>query len=218
MKTIKTLGLALLAVAALGAVSVEAASAHQWKEAGAPLWRTEPIVVKSAVEFTVSKSMWSFNPVFECKYNAEGNVGSEGATEITKVTNVSGGAKIECRVIYPSEAGYQSITLEPEHLPWKAHLATFGTNEVQLVFNNGSTKWSETASAWAIGSHSIFGNEVNHCVLPSERLRKGTVGDVEAFTLREETETQCVPAEWSAIRFHGIEDIKLTSQAALSFE
>jgi hypothetical protein len=218
MKTIKTLGLALLTVVALGAVSAEAASAHQWLVEGATLNGSKAILVKGAMEFHVTQSTYQFNPTFECKYDEEGTISPEGKGEITKVTNTSGGTKIECEVYSSSEAGYKKVVLAPEHLPWKTRLATYGTKEVQLVFNEVVTKWSETAAAWSITSESIFSKEErNRCVLPNEILKKNVVEhSVEASVAH--AETGCSGTMWKDIANTGVEGIKAASGETLGFE
>jgi hypothetical protein len=133
MRKIQTLGIAILAVLAFGAVAVSNASAAEWEAGGKGVTKVEPTNAHGAI--VVHHEGGTFgNAEVECTGLFDGTVGPNGTDLIKLVLSLSGTSSendlLKCtNVKSPCEG---SPVVHYENLPWSTKLLVEGN----LVFDD----------------------------------------------------------------------------------
>lgn len=153
----KVLGIALVALCAVGAITASGASAMEWH------WRhdeknlTEPLAIYS--EYTMSFEMSRVKAEFTCTMRNEGKAGLGAAGEITSITGSYLGGKYEktmtCKLEHSGELQgicNNTMTLEATGLPWATELL----EKEKSVYNVIKTSHGE-APGWSL--HCSYNGE-----------------------------------------------------------
>ncbi len=152
---VKTFGLTLLALMAVGAISAAGATAHAWKHSShTELVSPEKFIAIGAITFDDTHHGNSYS----CTIREEGTVGRGAVGQITSITGEYPKKAITCNRQSGSEpCGNGEIVVEAVHLPWATELATIGgslRNEIKLGSPPSQAEWAITCKGWIGGTFS----------------------------------------------------------------
>jgi hypothetical protein len=129
MKKFYTVGIALLAVLAFGALAASSASAAAWDEGTEEIKAADPVTLAGTLTLSIDGL---FTATVDCEGLFDGTVGPGAADEVTKVLNAAGeetgtplsGLAINCEVLAGNSCGAAGSLAElwPENLPWPTTL------------------------------------------------------------------------------------------------
>lgn len=193
MKTVKTLGLALVAVLALAALSASAASALEWQVNGSTF--SEPIKVSSSSKISFENTYEKYSVT--CSVTRKTTLSGGGLGEITSITTSAGAKAIPCEVTGHVGTCYSAVEVEAENLPWSTELATVGGVLRDKVL--GSPEWK-------VRCKDIEGEGItNWCAATSSVGAHDVSGGVEQIADSDSSHTGCVDDPGDPFVTHGAE-------------
>jgi hypothetical protein len=164
MKITKTLGVTLVAVLALGALSASAAGAYEWQIGGRAIVSPAAVSWTSTIKFENNREGYAFS----CTIAHKGTVGAGAKGEITSITSSGGAKAIPCTLTRSSSDCESAMEIEAQGLPWSTELAAVGDEARNKI--TGSHEWK-------VRCKGILGAITNSCgVSPSLGSHNITTG------------------------------------------
>ena len=202
MKFIKSLGIASLALLALGALTASAASAHAWEIKKEPIIENRNVTGTATLQFEEKH----IGAQLTCKLTSKGIVKHGGLGEITSITSNTGAKEIPCENNKP--LGCSAWTIEAKILPWKTELATIGGELRNKIF----TTTELVGPQWTIRCQGFS----DICEASPNAALKNYSKGVEAIYGAKSPATSCAEAPAGTFTTKGTEDITLNGGEVLS--
>jgi hypothetical protein len=136
MKTIKTFGVALVAMLTLGVVSTSVAAAYEWQLNGKAI--TEATAVSWTSTITFENALEEYK--YRCTMAYKGTVGPGAKSEITSITSTGGAKVISCESLQKSVDCESAVEIEAVGLPWASEVGK-SDGEVRNTLTNHEKEW-----------------------------------------------------------------------------
>jgi hypothetical protein len=216
LHTVKTIGLGLVVLVAMGTLGASGASAHEWQKGGFALLEPLPIEPKASTMTFEEKAR---EATFKCTLVHRGAGGEPAATvgggakgEIISVRSTTGSLLIPCEPIRVGIGGLCStVHIEARALPWATELitTTFGLrNAIKEKTGSGAPGWiirCETKSG---------GKSTNECSNETNTSVHNYSEGVEAEFDEKSPKGACVAG--SGLKTTGVEKMVLWGGGVLS--
>ena len=137
MKTIKTFGVALVAMLMLGAVSASGAVAYEWQFNGSAITEAKSVSWTSTIKFENEAEHYTLH----CAIVHKGTVGPGAKSEITSITSTGGAQAIPCELSPSSTACESGAEIEALGLPWTSELGKTGSEVRNALTKSEKDEW-----------------------------------------------------------------------------
>jgi hypothetical protein len=206
MRKAKTMGLALVAMLAFGALTTAAASAHEWLSNGAPMATSSGTYGDLNLNFEESH----FKLKAVCRMYQKGVVGPGNKGKIESIiSQATETAAVICENARPSGIYcYESpITIEAAHLPWTTELASVGGELRDVIEATGEPEW-------IISCKGALGSFREVCSAATNLGAQNLTGHVEGIFDSKSPAGSCAIGE--LLRFSGSTEFRLSNGHSLS--
>lgn len=163
MKTIKTVGLTLVAVLAFAGISAAGATAYEWRQNGSALTKATAVTGESTVTFEKEDGSH-----FSCAISRKGTVGPGAAGEFTSITSPSGAKAIPCTILQTGYECASQVEIEAVGLSWDTEINAESRNLL-----TASHEWKITCKD---SVHEVI---TNWCLVPHSTALVNVSGGVE---------------------------------------
>ncbi|HEY3830592.1 MAG TPA: hypothetical protein VGL57_15485 [Solirubrobacteraceae bacterium] len=204
MKTIKMLGLTVVAMLALGGLSASAATAYEWQINGAALVKPAAAHWTSTIKFENTAEAYSFS----CTIAHKGTLGTGASGEITSITSSGGAKAIPCELTHGSSDCTSAMEIEALGLPWATELATVGGELRNKIA--GSPEWKVRCKG--VGGEA----RTNWCVVSPNAGPHNVTGGVEEIYDSNSPHTTCLDDGGNPFVTRGIEFLSPEGGGTLS--
>ncbi len=208
MRSTKTLGAALLALLALGAMLASAASANEWRDNGGTIVQPKSVTYAPEVEFLIAST-----ERVVCNLTTTSTVGPGAVGEITSIKSSSGKSPVLCEQRgNPGLCEPRAEEVEAIHLPWATELTTVEGQIEDIIKSSG-----HGTPGWKIKcTTSAFGKMTRECEIAMPMTVSNQTGGVSSSFIQK-TERCFEPFfGYESVRFGGGGVIKLTEAGTLS--